>query len=130
MTKEIVIDGNNFTTLAEFYDEIEKKLTKGLEWRIGRNLNAFNDVLTGGFGIHDYEEHIILIWKNAEKSKRDLGQSETIKYIEDKLKLCHPTNVSSVREDLEMAKDGLGPMLFGAIVETIKGQKHIDFRIE
>ena len=129
MTKEIVIDGHNFKTLAEFYDEIENKLTKGLDWRIGRNLNAFNDVLTGGFGIHDYEERITLVWKNSEKSKKDLGQSETIKYIEEKLKSCHPTNVPSVTEDLEMARGGQGPMLFDLIVETIKGQKYIDFRI-
>jgi RNAse (barnase) inhibitor barstar len=76
--KEIVIDGSNFNTLAEFYDEIENKLTKGLEWRIGRNLDALNDVLTGGFGIHDYEERIILVWTNSEKSKNNLGQPETL----------------------------------------------------
>jgi hypothetical protein len=35
-----------------------------------------------------------------------------------------------VKEDLEMARDGQGPMLFDLIVERIKGQKHIDFRIE
>lgn len=74
MTKEIIIDGNKFTTLSEFYDEVENKLTKGLDWKIGRNLDAFNDVLTGGFGVHDYEEPIQIKWINSVKSKKDLGQ--------------------------------------------------------
>jgi hypothetical protein len=38
----------------EFYDEVENKLTNGLNWRIGRNLDEFDDVLKGGFGIHEY----------------------------------------------------------------------------
>jgi RNAse (barnase) inhibitor barstar len=74
MTKEIIIDGGNFATLSEFYDEVENKLTKGLDWKIGRNLDAFNDVLTGGFGVHDYEEPIRIKWINSVKSKKDLGQ--------------------------------------------------------
>ena len=53
----IKIQGNNFSNLAEFYDEIERKMTSGLEWKIGRNLNAFNDVLRGGFGVHDCDEN-------------------------------------------------------------------------
>ncbi len=74
MTKEIIIDGDKFATLPEFYDEVESKLTKGLGWKIGRNLDAFNDVLTGGFGVHDYEEPIQIKWINSVKSKKDLGQ--------------------------------------------------------
>lgn len=74
MTKEIIIDGDKFATLSEFYDEVENKLTKGLDWKIGRNLDAFNDVLTGGFGVHDYEEPIQIKWINSVKSKKDLGQ--------------------------------------------------------
>jgi len=38
--KVFVLDGNKFDTLEGFYDEVEKKLTKGLDWKIGRNLNA------------------------------------------------------------------------------------------
>lgn len=130
MTKEIVIDGNNFATLTEFYDEVENKLTKGLDWKIGRNLDAFNDVLRGGFGIHDYEEPLILRWINSDKSKMDLGQSETIKYISEKLQRCHPTNITSVETDLEKAKDGRGEMLFDIIVDITRGHEHIKLKIE
>src|SRR3989344_7135107 len=67
MKKEIILEGNNFSNEKELYDEVESKFTKGLEWKIGRNLNAFNDVLRGGFGIYEYEEPVKVIWKNFEK---------------------------------------------------------------
>ncbi|EPR65316.1 barstar family protein [Cyclobacterium qasimii] len=50
---QIEINAYNFSDLDEFYDEIKTKLTKNLEFKIGRNLDAFNDVLAGGFGVFD-----------------------------------------------------------------------------
>ncbi len=71
--KIFTIDGNNFSDLNGFYDEIDKILTKDLGWKTGHNLNAYNDLLRGGFGVHEYEEPIVLRWLNYEKSKRELG---------------------------------------------------------
>lgn len=61
INKSYSINGNDFNNLIGFYNEVEKKLTKGLDLKIGRNLDAFNDVLQGGFGTFDYEEPIELI---------------------------------------------------------------------
>lgn len=74
---EIIIDGNNFNTLDGFYNEIDKLLTRDLNWNTGHNFAAFNDLLRGGFGVHEDGEEIIVKWINYEKSKKDLG-SETI----------------------------------------------------
>jgi RNAse (barnase) inhibitor barstar len=41
--KTVIIDGQNFSSLKSFYDEVEKKFTKDLGWSISRNLDAFND---------------------------------------------------------------------------------------
>lgn len=72
--KTIIINGNKFDSLSEFYDEIERKLTRNLDWRIGRNLDALRDILLGGFGVHECDEPIVLIWENGEKSKIELGK--------------------------------------------------------
>lgn len=40
---------------------MDKVLTKGLTWRIGHNFDAFNDLLRGGFGVHEYGEPIVII---------------------------------------------------------------------
>jgi len=59
--KRIEIDGRNFSNLKDFYDEVEQKFTFNLGWKIGRNLDAFNDIMRGGFDIFDYGEDIEII---------------------------------------------------------------------
>ncbi len=75
--KTVTINGNNFWDLETFYNEIDRVLTKDLDWQTGHNLNAFNDLLRGGFGVYEYEEPVKLIWINFSNSKNTLGQ-ETI----------------------------------------------------
>ena len=41
MNKQIItINGDNFSDLETFYDEIDNVLTKNLDWKTGHNLNA------------------------------------------------------------------------------------------
>ena len=59
MSKQsLIINGDTFSNLEEFYDEIDRVFTKNLVWKTGHNLNAFNDLLCGGFGVFEYEEAI------------------------------------------------------------------------
>jgi hypothetical protein len=52
MPKPILeIHGSCFDTLNGFWDEFSVRLIPGTNW--GRNLNAFNDILRGGFGTPD-----------------------------------------------------------------------------
>jgi len=69
---QIQINANKFSTLDEFYHEIENKLTRNLDFKMGRNLDAFNDVLAGGFGVFDYDEFVDLVWIDSNKSRADL----------------------------------------------------------
>lgn len=80
--KEFVLDGNNFSDLEGFYTEIDKLLTRDLNWKTGHNLDAFNDLLRGGFGVHEYGEPIIIKWINYGKSKRDLGNETILSLLE------------------------------------------------
>ena len=97
---------------------------------MGRNLDAFNDVLRGGFGVHDYEEPIRLIWENSDNSRQKLGWDETIKYVGATLKTCHPTNVQFVKNDLELAKQQKGQTLFDLIVDIIRSHKHVSLDLK
>lgn len=80
--KTFVLDGNNFCDIEGFYSEIDKILTKDLDFKTGHNLNAYNDLLRGGFGVHEYEEPIVLQWLNFEKSKRELGDEFILLVLE------------------------------------------------
>jgi RNAse (barnase) inhibitor barstar len=128
--KVFIFDGNNFVTLTDFYYEVEKILTKDLDWKIGGNLDAFNDILRGGFGAFEYEEPIDIIWGHSDKSKSDLGYSETIKWLERKLKQCHPSNIPSIKEELIKANNRQGQTLFDIIIEIIKDHKHINLTLK
>ena len=79
--KEFIIDGNNFNDLEGFYCEIDKLLTKNINFKTGHNFAAFNDLLRGGFGVFD-EGPILIKWKNYEKSKADLGNETILTLIE------------------------------------------------
>ena len=80
--KTFILDGNSFTDMEGFYNEIDKLLTKNLQWKTGHNLNAFNDLLRGGFGVHEYEEPIIIRWINFDKSKKTLGDEMVLILLE------------------------------------------------
>lgn len=79
--KRMTFEGKNFNNLPAFYDEIERKLCPGFEG-FGRNLDAFSDVLFGGFGVFEPQESIVLVWENSGKSKEDLGEALFYKLLD------------------------------------------------
>ena len=109
------IDGQRFSTLEEFYDEISRVLIPGAQW--GHNLDAFNDILRGGFGTLD--GGFILRWLDSDLSRQRLSYPETVRQLESRLQRCHPTNRPSVARDLEHAKRNEGPTVFDWLVEII-----------
>jgi RNAse (barnase) inhibitor barstar len=78
----IIINGENIFDLESFYVEIDKVLTKNLDWHTGHNLNAFNDLLRGGFGVYEYEEPVKIVWKSFSESKKRLGNDVAEKLLE------------------------------------------------
>jgi RNAse (barnase) inhibitor barstar len=113
--KTYEIDGEDFSTLEEFYDEISRVLIPGAAW--GRNLDAFDDILRGGFGTPD--EGFVLRWKNHEVSRQRLAYPETVRQLENRLERCHPTNRESVRGKLDLARAGQGPTVFDWLLDTL-----------
>lgn len=120
-----VIDGNNFSSLEEFWDEIRDKLVPEAYW--GRNLDAFNDILRGGFGTPD--EGFILIWKNSGSSRERLGYPETIKWLEGRIQKGHPSNAEHFKRRLELAKQHKGKTIFDMLVEIISSEEHDDIEL-
>ncbi len=127
--KQIIIEGNSFTNLEGFYDEIERKLTKGYDWEFGRNLKAVKTILKGGMGVHDYGDAIEIAWKDAEKSKQHLGNKETVKYLKKQLKTCHFSERKTVLADLEKAKKGVGKTVFDMVRELLENMENVELKM-
>jgi len=117
MKQTYVIDGGRFSTLDGFFDEISRVLVPECWW--GKNLDAFNDVLRGGFGTP--EGGFILRWENSETSRQELGYAETVRQLRLRLERCHPTNRSHIASQVRDAEKNIGPTVFDWLVEIIRG---------
>jgi RNAse (barnase) inhibitor barstar len=110
------IDGSRFDDLEGFWDEISRQLIPGAHW--GRNLDALNDILRGGFGTPD--EGFVLRWLNSALSQDALGYGETVRWLEQEVKRCYPSNIPALQAILAEARSCQGPTLFDIIVEIIR----------
>jgi len=72
--KTFVINGKKFNDIEGFYKESVRILAPGFIG-FGRNPDAFDDILYGGEEPFDFKEKIILVWKNFDKSKKELPQA-------------------------------------------------------
>jgi hypothetical protein len=66
---EYVLDGSAFATLEEFSEHFSERVLRDYKWR--GNLDAFNDVLRGGFGTPD--GGFVLVWRDHALSRSRLG---------------------------------------------------------
>ena len=126
MTKQVYeIDGSNSSTLEEFAAAFTDRLRLETDWR--GNLDAFNDILRGGFGTPD--EGFILVWRNSELSRERLGYPETIKWLKERIRHCHPSNVEDFRQRLGLAQQNKGKTIFDMLVEIITDEDHKDIEL-
>lgn len=108
------IDGARCTSLEAFYAELDRSL--GLaDW--GHNLDAFNDILRGGFGTPG--GGFVLLWTNAREARTNLGYPATVAHLEAKLTRCHQSNMPSVQADLDAACRNEGQTLFELLLAIL-----------
>ncbi len=110
------IDGARFGTLEGFFDEISRVVIPGAEW--GRNLDAFNDILRGGFGTPP--EGFVLRWKRYALSREKLSYDETIRQLEASLRRCHPSSRRMLERQLTDARRHMGPTTCDLLVTIIR----------
>jgi hypothetical protein len=129
MNKVFIIDGENFNNLKEFCSEFSNVVLSGKhEWN--GNFDEFNDILWGGFGDIEDEEEYTIIWRSSTKSKKDLGYSETIVKLNERLEHCHPSNAEKIIQEIRDAMLNKGPTIFDWIEETILNHKNVTLILE
>ena len=127
--KTAVINGGHFSTLSEFYDEISSVLMKDTDWKVG-TLDGFNDILYGGFGVFENRDEVELIWKDAEKSKNELGFEATRDFYQHKINQGKPFNTELIQQKLDELMAGNGQTLFDILIEIIESHKNITLILE
>ena len=111
-TPVLVIDGSRFVDFAEEFTRLLTNYT----WQ--GNLDAFNDILRGGFGTPP--GGFTLRSEHSDLSRVRLGHEAMALRLEDVLTTCHSSGRSRVLEELDDALHGVGPTLFDLLVEIIE----------
>lgn len=118
MTAIYVLDGTQVRTLEDFW-RLMGEAINGPGGYFGRNLDAFADCLSGGFGQPDDDDYTVE-WRDHEASREHLGYPETARQLELRLSRCHPTNRPAVSADLAAARDQRGPTVFDWLVQIFE----------
>lgn len=114
--KIYTLDGSDFSSLEEFARHFSDVVLP--EYRWNGNLNAFNDILRGGFGTP--AEGFVIRWKNAELSRQKLGYPATIRQLKEHLNNCPPTNREHIARELKAANRHEGSTVFDWLIEIIR----------
>ena len=87
-SRKVVIDGNQFNSLSEFYQMLAKQLKTGnCPW--GENLDSLDEIVSANFNYTKNESLDVkqIIWLNFTKSKRELsdkrGEEKVIDILEE-----------------------------------------------
>lgn len=123
--KQITICGTNIIDIATLYKEINRVFMQNEDWKIGESLDAFNDLLYGGFGEISGNEPVQLIWENFEFNQNALGLQTTIGFYEKKLLQPEIFNASFSRKKLEELSNGNGQTYMEIILEIIGEHQNI-----
>ncbi|WP_051349431.1 barstar family protein [Chryseobacterium gregarium] len=122
--KMAVINGSHFSDLAGFYEEISGVLMKDADWKVG-TLDGFDDILYGGFGVFENNEDIEIIWKDSDRSKKDLGFELTKEFYEHKIRQGKTFNPDLAQQKLDELLAGTGQTLFEILIEIIESHNNI-----
>ncbi|HEX7662968.1 MAG TPA: barstar family protein [Polyangiaceae bacterium] len=112
----IEIDGDAFDDMYGFYEELGRKWLFDEPW--GRNFNALNDVLRGGFGEPDVP--VRFRWKNSARSREMLGLARTIERIESTLDVQDEEKADRLRAWIERARRGEEESAFEIVVRIFR----------
>ena len=82
-------------------------------------MDAFNDLLRGGYGVHEPGEELHIKWIHFAKSRQDLGYNATTNYYREMLKKCHPTARDKVKKKLQDSINGKGKTILDEIIDSI-----------
>ena len=113
------IDGERFADLEGFFQEFGRQVMPGQWW--GENLDAFDDVLYGGFGTPG--NGFVLVWRNSDISRETLGHQAMARKIAEVL-----TRYRSADREAELAaaRRGEGQTIFDVILEIIHRHPEVE----
>lgn len=125
MSKTVTLNGANIHDIPSFYDEVNAVFMANEAWQLGNSLDAFNDLLYGGFGALLGQDTVQLVWLDMEKSKAALGYDVTRQYYLNKITQPEHFNVAFFQRQLDALENGNGQTYFDILLEIIADHPNI-----
>lgn len=116
MGTTVRIDGRRIRDLPTFYAEMNHVFMQGVEWQMGENLDALNDVLHGGFGTLAGVEVVRVEWIDLDSTRQALGVDTTRQWLQRKLDDPRFNRANAVAQ-LEALGNGTGRTYFDIVME-------------
>lgn len=116
----IYIDGSSVHDITSFYQQLNEQLMQDEDWQLGESLDAFDDLLYGGYGKWKDYDMLEIVWRDIVRSESVLGVAATKKYYEAKLAAGSAYNQHFVKEKLRELEEGNGRTYFEILIEIIE----------
>ena len=126
MTKTLSIIGRNIADIPTFYAEINRVFMADEEWRLADSLDAFNDLLYGGYGAIEGRERVRIVWQDMAASRSALGFQATRAFLVGKLQRPDLFNVDVIGRQLDALDRGTGHTYFDIVIEIIRDHRNIE----
>jgi len=125
MTKDLIITGSNIYDITSFYSEINRVFMHNENWKIGESLDAFDDLLYGGFGAINNSQTVKIIWTDIALSRKALGYETTKTYYLNKLQPGSPFNKQHFTAKLKELEAGGGETYFDVVIKILSEHSNI-----
>lgn len=123
--KTLTIRGRDIRDISSFYGEINRVFMADEDWKLGESLDAFNDLLFGGYGAIAVLEPVELVWEDIEASRVALGIETTRAYLLAKQRQPERYSRGSIQQQLDQLEKGDGSTYFNTILDIIQDHPNV-----
>ena len=116
----IYIEGSSLNDIASFYQQLNEQLMQDEDWKLGESLDAFDDLLYGGYGAWKDYDVLEIIWTDIARSESVLGIAMTKKYYEAKRQAGSTFNQDFISKKLQELEEGTGQTYFEMLMDIIE----------
>lgn len=119
-TLTMYLEGTTMSDIASFYKQLNEQLMRDEDWQLGESLDAFDDLLYGGYSKWKDYDQLEIVWKDIAVSEQYLGMATTKAYYLKKLGGDSSFNQDFVKEKLKQLEAGTGQTYFDILMEIIE----------
>lgn len=122
---QVTIEGSAITGIPSFYDEVNRVLMAGEDWRLGDSLDALDDLLHGGYGTLAGGGPATIVWKDMDASRAALGHATTAAFLRARLPGRTRFNGASIPGQIAELEAGRGKTYFDIVMDVLAGHPRL-----